>query len=144
MSERCNSNLHEDIAAWLSQLSDTSEYIWRSDLHLVKVWRDVDINQSGDVFMWKVPQQRQLAEGSLCELYLLGHSCDHFDSHRLPRHFIYSRAVCRINIKCYSVSNTSGGNTYMTYPYAPLPISRISFHRFSTWNTFPNDDINEW
>ena len=99
-----------------------------SDLHLTQVGCTVHVYETGYIFVIEVSEEGDLPEHSFGELYFLGGTSNHLDGHRLSGDFVRGRASEHNSAHL----RTPTTETNMTYPYAPEPISRMSFHRFST------------
>ena len=123
------------------------------DVHFTQVGRAIDVDESRDVFVREVSEERNLAQDAFRERDLLQRAGHHLDRHGLPRDLVRGRAAVE-----QRGGREKGGKrlgraqaqiprrppTYITKPYAPEPSSRMSFHRFSTWKTLPNDDMRPW
>lgn len=116
-------------------------------MHFAKVRRAIHVNEPGDVLVRKVAEERDLAQDAFCKRDLLQRTGDHLDRDGLPRDVVRRRAGGGNKRGAFSVDRgveLKHRSTYITKPYAPEPSSRMSFHRFSTWNTLPKDDMSAW
>ena len=92
--------------------------------------------------MIEVSEECYFSKHPFRKLRLLGGASDHLDRHRLARDLVCGRATGCNSGRPQGVSRAAGA--HITYPYAPEPISRMSFHLFSTWNGLPNEDMSVW
>ena len=105
------------------------------DVHFTQVGRAIDVDESRDVFVREVSEERNLAQDAFRERDLLQGTGDHLDRDGLSRDLVRGRARCNNTAMRYPSTHTNNSekpSTNMTNPYAPEPSSRMSFHLFST------------
>jgi hypothetical protein len=97
----------------------------------------------------EVAEEGEFAKSPLGERDLVEYTVDHLDCHRLSRYIVCGRAAENgkagggTRFRTQSRITVIVGGAHITTPYAPEPISRISFQRFSTRNVW-SKHRKEW